>query len=153
MRILKAGVVLVFLIMFGLFIYSLPPVRGRLEWRLVEIQAQIKYAISPPNEAIFVPQEQDLAKKTSLISPPTNSLSNTPTLTKEVQPTVSPTPLLSPTLTPSPMSALSPTPRPEQVVLNGVPHEYQTWNNCGPATLAMGLSYFGEFQTQNQTNA
>lgn len=27
--------------------------------------------------------------------------------------------------------------------LNGVQHIYQDWNNCGPATLTMGLTYFG----------
>ena len=29
------------------------------------------------------------------------------------------------------------------VELNGVPHLWQKWNNCGPATLAMNLDYFG----------
>ena len=27
--------------------------------------------------------------------------------------------------------------------LNGIEHIYQDWNNCGPATLTMGLTYFG----------
>lgn len=27
-------------------------------------------------------------------------------------------------------------------------HEYQTWNNCGPATVAMNLSYYGRRETQ-----
>jgi tetratricopeptide (TPR) repeat protein len=27
--------------------------------------------------------------------------------------------------------------------LSGITHMYQDWNNCGPATLTMGLSYFG----------
>jgi hypothetical protein len=27
--------------------------------------------------------------------------------------------------------------------LNGVTHIYQTWNNCGPATVTMGLTFFG----------
>lgn len=29
------------------------------------------------------------------------------------------------------------------VELIGFDHEWQTWNNCGPATLVMNLSYFG----------
>ncbi|MEZ4712257.1 MAG: hypothetical protein R3A44_34025 [Caldilineaceae bacterium] len=29
------------------------------------------------------------------------------------------------------------------VELTGFNHQWQTWNNCGPATLAMNLSYFG----------
>jgi tetratricopeptide (TPR) repeat protein len=31
---------------------------------------------------------------------------------------------------------------PPSVELSGVRHEYQKWNNCGPATLAMGLSFW-----------
>ena len=27
--------------------------------------------------------------------------------------------------------------------LNGIQHIYQGWNNCGPATLTMGLTYYG----------
>jgi hypothetical protein len=32
---------------------------------------------------------------------------------------------------------------PPSYQLAGVQHIYQTWNNCGPATLSMGLSFFG----------
>ncbi|MDX1521157.1 MAG: C39 family peptidase [Anaerolineae bacterium] len=35
-----------------------------------------------------------------------------------------------------------------QVQLTGVTHEWQTWNNCGPVTIAMNLSYFGHSGTQ-----
>lgn len=33
--------------------------------------------------------------------------------------------------------------------LNGIQHIYQGWNNCGPATLTMGLTYFGYSNDQN----
>lgn len=32
---------------------------------------------------------------------------------------------------------------PSAYVMQGVTHIYQGWNNCGPATLTMGLTYFG----------
>jgi tetratricopeptide (TPR) repeat protein len=32
---------------------------------------------------------------------------------------------------------------PPSYQLNGITHIYQDWNNCGPATLTMGLTYFG----------
>ena len=32
---------------------------------------------------------------------------------------------------------------PPSYLLTGITHIYQDWNNCGPATLTMGLSYFG----------
>jgi tetratricopeptide (TPR) repeat protein len=38
-------------------------------------------------------------------------------------------------------------------MLTGMRHERQTWNNCGPATLAMQLSYFGRTETQREAAA
>ena len=35
-----------------------------------------------------------------------------------------------------------------QVTLTGFEHEWQTWNNCGPATVSMNLSYYGHVGTQ-----
>ena len=32
---------------------------------------------------------------------------------------------------------------PPSARLNGLTHQYQTWNNCSGANLSMGLSYFG----------
>lgn len=32
---------------------------------------------------------------------------------------------------------------PSSFRINGITHTYQLWNNCGPANLTMGLSYFG----------
>jgi Peptidase_C39 like family/Tetratricopeptide repeat len=37
--------------------------------------------------------------------------------------------------------------------LEGFQHQFQTWNNCGPATIAMSLSYFGLYLDQSQTAA
>jgi len=73
-----------------------------------------------------------------------------------VTPTPSLTPSLTatPTATPSPTSTPTPTPTPpltpvaEQVLLEPMTHVWQTWNNCGPATVAMCLSYFGRTETQ-----
>ena len=69
---------------------------------------------------------------------------------------------LAPTATATPLSALTPSPavEPEKPLptsppqptamplpaahfISGVRHEPQGWNNCGPATLAMALSYWG----------
>ena len=44
-----------------------------------------------------------------------------------------------------------PWPLPGQVRLEGFQHKFQTWNNCGPATLAMGLTYFDEAVSKEQT--
>jgi tetratricopeptide (TPR) repeat protein len=105
-------------------IYSIPAVNEKVAWRVNEAWAQIKYAISPPEKVLFVPKE----------GPPTESPH--PTTTETV-----PTPQLMPATTPT--LVISPTPLPEKITLIGAQHEYQTWNNCGPATLAMALTYWG----------
>jgi tetratricopeptide (TPR) repeat protein len=40
--------------------------------------------------------------------------------------------------------------QPGSVFLTGVRHEYQRYNNCGPATLGMALSFWGSRDTQYQ---
>jgi hypothetical protein len=52
-------------------------------------------------------------------------------------------------LLPSPSPLPSPTPTlPARFNLTGLRHEHQGWNNCGPATLTMLLSYWGCELTQ-----
>ena len=83
-----------------------------------------------------------------------------------VEPTISPTPTPWPTPAPTdtpaptatPLPTATPTPlafQPPQlsVLLTGMRHEWQTWNNCGPATIAMNLSYFGSTIDQAQAGA
>lgn len=70
--------------------------------------------------------------------PPTNTArpsTEPPTVTPAAEPTATPTI----TLTPFPL-----TPSASQLDLSGVTYAAQMWNNCGPATLAMTLSYFGQ---------
>jgi tetratricopeptide (TPR) repeat protein len=105
-------------------IYSIPAVHEKVAWRVNEALAQIKYAISPPEKVLFVPKE----------GPPTEA--SYPTATDTV-----PTPQLVPATTST--LVVSATPLPEKITLIGAQHEYQTWNNCGPATLAMALTYWG----------
>jgi tetratricopeptide (TPR) repeat protein len=60
----------------------------------------------------------------------------------------------SPTFTPSPTPPLptaTPVPVPESARLPFIGHIFQDWNNCGPATLAMALSFFQIYPTQSQT--
>ncbi len=75
-----------------------------------------------------------------------------PTLSPtSLPPTSTPTPTPTPppaTFTPSPTPTPTPTP-PSSVILTGLRHEHQGWNNCGPTTLAMALSYWGRGETQH----
>jgi len=117
----------------SVLLYQLPPIRNRLAWRVDSLINRIKYAVNPPEEAVFIPQEPD------------------PTLTP------SPDGTSDPTSTPSPQEptlestepAATPTPKgtslPDSVQLEDVVyvHQHERWNYCGPANLAMALKFWG----------
>jgi tetratricopeptide (TPR) repeat protein len=113
-------------------IYNLPSVQERLGWRFAELRARIKYAISPPEQIVFVPEEQEIWA-TPRVS--TQAFTPVPSVTSTQSPSAK-QPVSSPTTT----ATLKPIPK--SIQLAGFRHEYQTWNNCGPATLAMALSYW-----------
>lgn len=69
------------------------------------------------------------------------------TETATPEPTLTPTAL--PTATPIPIYA----PQLDFVNLTGYQHNWQTWNNCGPATIATYLSFHGKTVTQVDTAA
>ncbi len=135
--------------LLGFVVYNLPPVHDRLSWRLADLRTQIYYALNPPQQAVFIPQEQAASvEATPNAVPPSPTSTLLPTL-----PNIPTQPAQSATPQPSPTATLSPTPPPESVVLTGIVHEYQKMNNCGPATLAMALSYWGWQGDQTDTRA
>lgn len=61
---------------------------------------------------------------------------------------------VEPTVPSTSAPTLTPTPLPHRTAsafatLSGFHHEWQTWNNCGPATLGMQMSYFGSTLRQD----
>ena len=122
--------------LLSIVLYNLPPVHDRLGWRVDELRTRIKYALNPPEEAVFVPQAQ--TSQTQLATPVVRIITATPTITP-----TPPGPTDTPT--PSPTPTMSPTPLPETVVLSGVKYEdqHQRWNYCGPANLSMALTFWG----------
>lgn len=96
-------------------------------------------ASSPPSHAQAVAERNSALALASALagidddaeSLHTQRLTRTPTLLPTAEPTAVP-----PTATPAP-------PALPANQLTGLAHYWQTWNNCGPATLAMNLSYFG----------
>ena len=122
--------------LLSIVFYNLPPVHDRLGWRVDELRTRIKYALNPPEEAVFVPQAQ--TSQTQLATPVVRIITATPTITP-----TPPGPTDTPT--PSPTPTMSPTPLPETVVLSGVKYEdqHQRWNYCGPANLSMALTFWG----------
>lgn len=105
-------------------LYQIPPVKFRLEWRLDAFSGIVRGWLHPGDTlptpvSVAGGQLQPLALPT-----------NPPTATPE-------TPVH--TATPAP----TPTPLPESVMLTAPIWEKQDWNNCGPATLALGLRMYG----------
>jgi tetratricopeptide (TPR) repeat protein len=124
--------------LLGIAVYNIPSVETRLSPRLDQLRTRIVYAINPPEEAVFIPQEQlelgDPLTPTVSPLPPSPTPTSTPTL---------PGPTDTPA--PSPTPTIIPTPLPETLVLNGIKYEHQhnRWNYCGPANLSMALTYWG----------
>jgi uncharacterized protein YvpB len=114
-------------------LYFLPPVHDRVAWRLDSLRTQIKYWLNPPEEAVFVPAQKTPA---TVVSSATTLPTTQVTSTKS-GPTFTATPAVSPTITPTPL--------PGAVLLDGVVYvdQFNRWNYCGPANLAMALKFWG----------
>jgi len=57
---------------------------------------------------------------------------------------------MAPQVTPIVSASPTPTPLPEKKILKNDYHIFQTFNNCGPASLSMALMYFGINRTQEE---
>jgi len=144
----------------GFLLYQLPPIKSRLEYRLILWNAQIKHWLFPPEEQIFLPQipldettpdPTQVAEIAMMVSATLQALIPTETSSPTPGPTLPPTNTPTPTFTSTP--TLTPTPIPTSLQLSGIRHEYEQWNNCGPATLGMQLSYWGWKGDQRDTAA
>jgi hypothetical protein len=133
------------LCILSVLVYNVPFVHSRLAWRLDNLHIRIQYAINPPEQVVFQPQEQ------AALEDQVNAIVNA-TMTA-LAPTVTPTPFIptatppGPTETPlpSPTPTLTQTPLPTSVRLAGVKYEDQhnRLNFCGPANLSMALTFWG----------
>jgi tetratricopeptide (TPR) repeat protein len=114
------GAILSALLLWG--VYQLPTVKYHLEWRFDAALSTLRsWFIS--GEILPVPAGAEWVES----SPPViaTSVPRIATLNPDTEPTSSPTPL------------------PASVHLESPEWEKQDWNNCGPATLALGLRFFG----------
>ncbi len=132
--------ILPLLLILAVGVYFIPPVHDRLAWRVDNLRAQIVYFFHPPDQAVFQPTQQAAINAIVSATLKAHAATQTPSATPIFIPmTVGPT--TTPTIIPTP--TLTPTPIPSKVTLKGVRHEYEKWNNCGPTTLAMNLSFWG----------
>ncbi|UYN90280.1 MAG: C39 family peptidase [Anaerolineales bacterium] len=117
MRIRNIALGLLGLLVLALLVYQIPWVKERLEWRLDLAQVFVRSRLNPVGE---LPPPQ------IAVSSPVFQLTQTPMLT-----------------TPTATLQATPTPLPPSVLLPPPAHVTQGPNNCGPATLAMYLRYYG----------
>ena len=129
-RILTIGILgVIGLALVIVFASQIPSVKARLSWRVDIAMTYLRGVIDPvkpfptPAESVILPTQAASNTPTSL-----------PTLALDL-----PTATIAPTATPQP----SPTPIPAAVELPAPLWEQQGANNCGPATLALYLRYYG----------
>ena len=121
-------------------VYNLPPVHERLAWRVDNMRVSLRRFINPPEQVVFVPQDQ----VDGIVNATLTAMASTST----------PLPLLTETPVPTvPIPSIVPTSIPGQAALIGIRHEYQQFNNCAPASLSMVLSYWGWQGSQYETRA
>jgi tetratricopeptide (TPR) repeat protein len=135
---------LALIVIAGGLLLASPRLRQTVSLYLATWRADIFYALNPPAEDVFVPESvvaQAVEGTLQARVTPSPSATLQPTATLEI--TATPAPTLTPTI--------EPTPLPGEVKLTGMRHEYQQWNNCGPATLAVALSYWGWEGDQRDT--
>lgn len=135
------------LVLAAIALYYVPPIHDRLAWRVAEWRAEIFYYFNPPEQAVFVPVDQQVQIESIVQATIQSFLLTGPTSTPT--PTATPlqaTPTPGPTSTPepSPTPTLTPTPLPDSVDMK-VRYEDQLhrWNYCGPSNLSMALNYWG----------
>jgi uncharacterized protein YvpB len=123
-----------------------------IHYRLLEL-------LPPPPHTEFVPTPMPTRSVAQVLGPPSLAKTNP---TQVLDPTPTPEPTDAPietstsqiTATSSPPPTRTPSvpvkPVLAAVQLPGVIQDYQRWNNCGPTTLEMGLSFFGRHDSQSQ---
>ena len=137
-------------LLFAWLIYQIPPVHDRLFWRVELAQTYLRGIIYPAG-AVPTP----LPHSTTVAAMPTagndlTSATPTPKITATAAANFTQTPTMpAASATPKP----SPTPIPETVRLEAPTYVLQTINNCGPASLAMYLDYYGWEGTQDDISA
>jgi hypothetical protein len=134
--------IVICLVEASFFIYQIPAVHDRLSWRLDELQAEIKGYLYPHPQSIATPDQARAAMmQASLTAARMTGIAPSPTpgATEADLPTVTPT---------ATKKLLS---LPASVTLPFSRHEYQGYNNCGPATLSMVLHFWGWEGDQNIT--
>jgi tetratricopeptide (TPR) repeat protein len=131
------------LILLAFALYQVPEIRERIQWRMEIASAFLRGVVDPvkPLPTAVVSSLNTSRAETPLSLP--GEIQPSPTATQTQSPTVVNTLAETATVTPTPAPTATPTPLPASFKLDAPKYEKQDINNCGPATLAMHLSYYG----------
>jgi hypothetical protein len=128
-------IAILLLILIAIGIYFIPPIHNRLAPHVDDLRAQIKSYFSPPDQAVFQPQQSQQDAISAIVNATMQAYTaaQTPTPTA-VQ--ISGSPTAAPTIIPTPL--------PSSVNLPGVVYIDQSggWNLCGPTNLFMALKFW-----------
>lgn len=127
----------------------IPFVQDHAYFYVATYSAKIRNFLYPPGSKSFVPKGQNDpvaigVAQTQTAMAPTATFTATPSPTPIISATPAP-----PTLTPTP--TITPTPIPAKASVRGVNFQKQTFNNCGPASLATYLTFWDRPVTQKET--
>ncbi|MBN1438247.1 MAG: C39 family peptidase [Anaerolineales bacterium] len=135
-KIITLALIAIIAVETALLVYQIPAVNERLAWRIDEVRARLRDCFFPHPDTIATADPSrvmmiqstltavKIAEAQSTISPPSASPD-----AEEDLPTVTPT---------ASRPAI-----PNAVRLPFEGHEFQGWNNCGPASLSMLLNFWG----------
>jgi hypothetical protein len=113
----------------------IPNAYERAAWKFQQFFAQVRRTVYAQPEALPTPVVMSTLAP-EVLAPVTTASAPPPDAADPVV-SVAPAPVI--------------TPLPSHIELSGITHTWQKVNNCGPATLAMGLSYWGWKGTQANT--
>jgi len=143
------------LIVLAVALYQVPAIQDRLSWRIDFALAFARGLVDPvrpmPTPAVLgdaagqggaEPQLIDV-KPTRAPTQTQATVTQDPASPGELLPTGTPVSEVTPTPTATFAPTLTPTPLPAKVELSVPVYEKQEVNNCGPATLAMHLRFYG----------
>jgi tetratricopeptide (TPR) repeat protein len=130
-QLIAAAIVVALIVGVNLALFT-PSIRDRVDYLVLRVQSQIK-KLRPHDRYIPTP----------IPTATPDASQTTPTPERRV---ATATPTSVPTVAPSP--TIESTALPPLVRLENECHEPQGWNNCGPATLAMALRFYGWTEDQ-----
>jgi tetratricopeptide (TPR) repeat protein len=135
-RILTVALAAIILIETALLVYQIPAVNDRLAWRVDEFRAQLRDTFFPHSDTIATADPARMAMMQGTLTAVQDlAAAQTPSATPSLAQTEAELPSVTPSSTRPPL--------PASVTLSPFVHEYQGWNNCGPATLSMLLNFWG----------